>query len=179
MKNKLYVLVTLFALVFIGAVSIHAQSSQPDLSMRTALYFTGANTQKIDRAKDKYVNKDGTMELMKSQATSCDDNYCDFNIGFIAFAERAGGNGELSTYALFTVGDNESLAGNTVYFADKEQIKEGIHSVKLKMGMNKVTFTIDPYKKTAESNEDNNSFSVNFNVKAPIRIPGKKFAPQN
>ena len=42
------------------------------------------------------------------------------------------------------------------------------------MGMNKVTFTIDPYKKTTESNEGNNSFSVNFKVTpGAIVIPGK------
>jgi len=164
MNNKVYVSIGLLALALVGAISVNAQTSQLDLSMRTALYFTGAKADKIDRANDKYVvNKDGTMRLLTNQATSCDSNYCEFNIGFIAFAERAGNNGEVSAYGLFTV-DNGSSVGNEIYFADKEQIKEGVHKVKLKMGMNKVTFTIDPYEKTAEANEDNNSFSVNFKV---------------
>ncbi|CAN5611002.1 hypothetical protein BH20ACI4_BH20ACI4_05970 [soil metagenome] len=133
-----------------------------DLSMRDALYFTGAKTDKIDLKNDKYAVKDGTMELKKSQATSCDGDTCEFNIGFIAF--RSGNtNGELSTYALFQV-EKGGLVGNTVYFADGEKTKQAVHSVKLKMGMNKVTFTIDPYKKTAETDENNNSFSVNFKV---------------
>ncbi|MBA2736238.1 MAG: hypothetical protein H0U50_05540 [Pyrinomonadaceae bacterium] len=177
MKNKLYVSIGLFALALVGAISVSAQSSgaQPsklDLSVRTALYFTGA---KAD-SWDKYVVKDGTMELKMSQGTGCDGTYCEFNIGFISWAERAGKNGEVSTYGLFTV-DNGSMVGNTIYFADKELIKKGIHAVKLKLGMNKVTFTIDPYEKTAETDENNNSFSVNFKVNAPIRTPGKKFAP--
>jgi hypothetical protein len=177
MKNKLYVSIGLFALALVGAISVSAQSSdaQPsklDLSVRTALYFTGA---KAD-SWDKYVVKDGTMELKMGQGTGCDGTYCEFNIGFISWAERAGGNGVVSTYGLFTV-DNGSMVGNTIYFADKEVIKKGIHAVKLKIGMNKVTFTIDPYEKTAETDENNNSFSVNFKVYAPIRIPGKKFAP--
>ena len=161
MKNKLYVSIGLLALV--GAISVNAQTSKLDLSMRTALYFTGAKADKIDRANDKYVVKDGTMELKTSQATSCDGDYCEFNIGFISWAERAGKNGEVSTYGLFTV-DNGSSVGNTIYFADKEVIKKGIHAVKLKLGMNKVTFTIDPYEKTDETDENNNSFSANFKV---------------
>lgn len=105
MKNKLYVSIGLLALAFAGAVSISAQSSvaqpsQLDLSVRTALYFTGAKADKIDLAKDKYVAKDGTMELKKSQAISCDSNYCEFNIGFIGFREGNVG-GALSTYGLF------------------------------------------------------------------------------
>jgi len=32
------------------------------------------------------------------------------------------------------------------------------------MGMNKVTFTIDPYKKTDETDENNYSFSASFKV---------------
>lgn len=174
MKNKLYVSIGSFALALVAAASVNAQNSKLDLSMRTALYFTGAKADKIDRASDKYVNQGGTMELKTNQAISCDDTSCDFNIGFIAFAERAGGNGEVSTYALFSV-DNGSMVGNTVLFADKEQIKEGVHKVKLKIGMNKVTFTVDPYNKTAEANENNNTFTANFNVtKQAIRIPGKK-----
>ncbi|MEJ7862521.1 MAG: hypothetical protein WKF90_12900 [Pyrinomonadaceae bacterium] len=177
MKNKLYVSIGLLALALVGAISVSAQSSgaQPsklDLSVRTALYFTGA---KAD-SWDKYVVKDGTMELKTSQATSCDGTYCEFNIGFISWAERAGENGKVSTYGLFIV-DKVSMVGNELNFADKEVVKKGILPVKLKLGMNKVTFTIDPYEKTDETDENNNSFSVNFKVNAPIRIPGKKFAP--
>jgi len=147
-----------------------------DLSMRDALYFTGAKTDKIDLKNDKYVTGGGTMELKKSQATNCEGNTCDFNIGFIAF--RSGNvNGELSSYGLLQV-EKGGLVGNTVYFASGEKTKQGVLPLKLKMGMNKVTFTIDPYKKTAESNEDNNSFTVNFRVTpSPIVIPGKKIKP--
>ena len=162
MKSKIYILVGLFALLFISGTSINAQQAQTDLSMRTALYFTGAKADKIDLAKDTYVAQDATMELKKSQATSCDSNYCEFNIGFIGLREGSSA-GSLSTYGLFEV-DNGTMVGNTVYFASREKTKQGIHAVKLKMGMNKVTFTIDPYKKIGETDENNNSFSANFKV---------------
>jgi hypothetical protein len=130
--------------------------------MRNALYFTGAKTDKIDLKDDKYVVRGATMELKKSQAISCDGNICDFNIGFIGV--RSGNvNAELSSYALLQV-ENGGMVGNTIFFASGEQSKEGVLPLKLKMGMNKVTFTIDPYKKTAETNENNNSFSVNIKV---------------
>ncbi|MEJ7623508.1 MAG: hypothetical protein WKF34_05910 [Pyrinomonadaceae bacterium] len=162
MNNTPYMLASLFTLLLISGISINAQQTQPDLSMRSALYFTGAKADKIDLGKDKYVAKDGTMELKKSQATSCDDSGCTFNIGFIA-TRSAYTRGELSTYGLFEV-ESVGLVGNTVFFPFSEKIKQGIHPVKLKMGMNKVTFTIDPYKKTAETDESNNTFSANFKV---------------
>ncbi|MCA1636124.1 MAG: hypothetical protein LC785_16140 [Acidobacteria bacterium] len=152
--------------------------AQTDLSMRLALYFTGAKTDKIDLKNDKYVAAGGTMELNKSQATNCDGNTCEFNIGFIA--SRSGNvSGELSTYGLLQV-EKGGLVGNTVYFADREKSKQGVLPLKLKMGMNKVTFTIDPYKKAAEASEANNSFSVNFNVTPTLTvIPGAKVKPND
>lgn len=176
MKNRFYVLAGTLTIVFISIANAYAQT-KTDLSIRTALYFTGAKTDKIDLSKDRYVASGGTMELQKSQATKCDENTCEFNIGFIAF--RSGDtNGELSTYGLFQV-ETGGIIGNTVYFADKEATKQGILPLKLKMGMNKVTFTIDPYKKTAEANEENNSFSVTFKVTSmPVVITEKKIAPK-
>jgi hypothetical protein len=172
MKNKFYATVTALTVLFIGALSFHAQTST-DLSMRTALYFTGAKTDKIDLKNDKYVAAGGTMELQKGQATGCNGNTCEFNVGFIAFRNGAT-TAELSTYGLLQI-EKGGLAGNTVYFAAAEKIKQGVFPLKLKIGMNKVTFTIDPYKKTAESDENNNSFSVNIRVSpGAITIPGKK-----
>lgn len=173
MKTKFYFLISLFAVMVVSAVSSYAQQPLPDLSMRAALYFTGAKSDKIDLAKDKYVTSDSTIELKKSQATSCDDSGCTFNIGFIAVRSEYT-RGEFLTYGLFEV-ENVGVIGNTVYFANGELIKQGVHSVKLKMGMNKVTFTIDPYKKTAETNENNNSLAVNLKVTSlAFVMPGRK-----
>ncbi len=173
MKKQIYVFLSVFTIMVLSAVSNYGQQPLPDLTIRTALYFTGAKTDKIDLAKDKYVAQDGTMELKKSQATSCDESGCTFKIGFIAVrSENA--RGELSTYGLFEVED-VGLIGNTVNFGQGELIKQGVHPVKLKMGMNKVTFSIDPYKKTAETNENNNSVSVNLKVTSlAFGIPGRK-----
>jgi hypothetical protein len=206
MKNKFYIFISLFALVFISAVSIDAQTSetqktrcrpqkttkpkinnakttevetQTDLSVRPVLYFIGARTDKFDFENDKYakyVSDGGTMQLYKLGATSCNGDICKFNIGFIA--SRSGETtGELSTYGLFQVTDGSSI-GNTVYFAAGEQTKQGVYPLELNVGINKVTFTIDPDKKTVESSEDNNSLSVTFDV-SRLGIPGKKTLRKN
>jgi subtilase family serine protease len=46
------------------------------------------------------------------------------------------------------------------------------------VGINKVTFTIEPDKKAVESSEDNNSLSVTFDV-SRLGIPGKKTLRKN
>ena len=176
MINILYRSITLMTLTLAGAIYICGQQSQPDLSMRTALYFTGAKTDSIDLAKDKYVVKDATMQLTKAQGSGCDDSGCMFNIGFIA--TRTGTTGVLSTYGLFTV-ESVGLTGNTVYFGAGVNVKQGVHSLKLKMGMNKVTFTIDPYQKTAETDENNNTFSANFKVVGTSVPQIKRVIPKN
>ena len=146
----------------LAAAGAFAVNAQTDLSMREALYFTGANASQIDLKKDKYVARGGTMQLKTSEASKCAGNTCDFNIGFIGF-RTGNSSSELSSYVMLEV-QNGGLVGNTIYFAAAETTKQGVLPLSLSPGLNKVTFTIDPYKKTAESNERNNSFSVTFNV---------------
>ena len=175
MKNKSNILLGLFAILFLLGTSAGAQQPLPDLSMRMALYFTGTKADKIDLATDKFVVAGATMQLKKSQGKNCDDNGCTFNIGFIA--TRSGyTRGELSTYGLFTV-EGVEMVGNTVFFGWPDKSKQGVHALKLKMGMNKVTFTIDPYQKTAETDENNNSFSASFNVISDTLPPIRKVPP--
>lgn len=152
--------------LFIFAFSILATfvsvNAQTDLSMREALYFTGANASSINLAKDVYVAKGSTLNLSAELAKKCDKNVCEFNIGFIG--TRTGNNaGELSSYGLISV-EGGGLTGHNVAFAGSEAIKQVVVPVKLKLGMNKLTFSIDPYKKVPESNETNNSFSVSVIV---------------
>lgn len=162
MRKRTYTFAITLTAILLTAMSALAQQPQPDLSMRTALYFTGTKTDKIDLVKDKYVAAGATMELKKSEATSCDNDGCTFNIGFIA--TRSGyTRGELSTYGLFTV-EGGGLVGNTIFFGYPDKFKQGVHALKLKFGLNKVTFEIDPYQKTAETDETNNSFTANFKV---------------
>jgi hypothetical protein len=135
-----------------------------DLSMRDALYFTGAKNDKIDTKNDRYVTKGGTMELRASEALSCGGGQCEFNIGFIGF--RSGNTaGAITSYGLLQV-ENGSNAGDNIHFAAGETNKQRVIPLKLRMGLNRVTFTIDPYKKTEETNEANNSITVSFNVLA-------------
>jgi hypothetical protein len=145
-----------FAISLLSAASTFGQAATTDLSMRRALYFTGAKANKIDTKTDKYVAENGTMTLKQSDSTKCEDGGCYFNIGFIAFRKPTAGT--LSTYGLIQAGGGS--AGNTVYFANNERTKHGVFPIKLSIGTNKVTFQIDPYKKTPESNENNNSVSV-------------------
>ena len=154
-------------LLFAGSVAVllisaTTASAQTDLSSRSALYFTGAKANQIDLKNDRFVASGGTMELKASDGANCSNGSCEFNIGFIGF--RSGTtSAALSSYGLLQV-ENGGMVGNTIYFAPAQSIKQGVLPVKLKTGSNRVTFTIDPYKKTAETNERNNSFSVTFNV---------------
>ena len=162
MKNKLMgTAVTVCACLLLVAQLVQGQEVRTDLTMRRALYFTGARTDKIDLKSDRYVAENGTMTLRQSAATKCEDGGCYFNLGFIAFREPASASA-LSTYGLIQAAGN--LVGNTVYFAANEKVKQGVFPVKLALGANKVTFQIDPYKKTSEWNENNNSFSVTIIV---------------
>jgi hypothetical protein len=138
-----------------------ASGQKTDLSARRALYFTGQKTEKIDLKNDKYVAADKAITLKKSEATACDSEGCTFNVGFIAF--RTSPVGALKTYALLQ-GAGIGIVGNTVQFADKETTRQGVLSLKLKVGRNKVTFQIDPYNETPETDETNNSFSVWISV---------------
>ena len=152
-------LITFALAILVTSVSVEAQT---DLSMREALYFTGSNASTIDLKNDKYVAKGATLNIPAELAKSCEKNTCEFNVGFIGF--RSGNLGTaLSSYGLISV-EGGGLVGNTVYFAASEATKQAVHPVKLKTGMNRITFTIDPYKKTPETNERNNTFSVNVIV---------------
>jgi hypothetical protein len=152
--------VGIFAISLLSTASAFGQAATTDLSMRRALYFTGGKPDKIDTKTDRYVAENGTMNLTQSDATKCEAGGCYFNVGFIAFRQPS--RGTLSTYALIQAA--AGLVGNTVYFADKEGTKQGVLPVKLHVGSNKVTFQIDPYKKTPESDENNNTFSVTIVV---------------
>jgi hypothetical protein len=160
MKNHLIKAAVTCACLLLIVQFARAQGATTDLSMRRALYFTGAKTNKIDLKNDRYVAENGTMTLKQTDATKCEDGGCYFNLGFIAFRKPAAG--ALSTYSLIEgVG---GVIGNTVSFADAERTKQGIFPVKLAIGSNKLTFQIDPYKKTTESDESNNRFSVTIVV---------------
>jgi hypothetical protein len=152
----------LFTFAFTMLVTSLSLNAQTDLSMREALYFTGPNASSISLAKDAYVAKGSTLNLSADVAKSCDKNTCEFNVGFIGF--RSGNTtGVLSSYGLISV-ENGGLAGNTIYFAASETTKQVVVPVKLRLGTNKLTFAIDPYKKTRETNENNNTFAVNVIV---------------
>lgn len=158
-------------LTFVSAVSAKAQT-QTDLTSRQALYFTGTKTSSIDLKTDVYAAKDATLNVSAAIAKSCDNNTCEFNVGFIGF--RSGNvTTELSSYGLISVAGT-GLFGNTIHFAASDATRSVVVPVKLKPGMNKLTFTIDPYKKIAETNERNNTFSVSVLV-----TPGRGNAGSN
>jgi hypothetical protein len=134
--------------------------SSNDLKLRQALYSNGADASKVNTAS-RYATPSRALTLKKSEAISCDGDKCTFNLGF--FALRGDRGAELSTYALLR-GATFGIVGNTVFFASGEMSRGVVHAVKLKAGENKVVVEIDPYKKTAESDEANNSFEVTIVV---------------
>jgi hypothetical protein len=131
-----------------------------DLSLRRAIYLTSSKTA-IDLKNDKYVAANNTIKVKKSDAVSCQGDKCIFNLGIIAF--RSEGRGTLRTYGQFT-GKTLGIVGNTIIFNDGEKTKQHVLPVTLVVGSNVITFTVDPNKQTAETDENNNSVDVRIVV---------------
>lgn len=131
-----------------------------DLSMRRAIYIASSKTA-IDLKNDKYVTPNSTIKVKKSDALICQGDKCTFNLGVIAF--RSDGNGALSTYGQFS-GNTIGIVGNTISFNAGEKTKQHVLPVPLKIGLNEITFTVDPNKKTAETDENNNEITVKIIV---------------
>lgn len=131
-----------------------------DFSFRPALYINGTETGKVNTTA-RYVTAGKTITVKKSEALSCDGNTCTFNLAFFVF--RNNGDGEVATYALIR-GNTIGIVGNTVSFQNGSRTRDVVFPCKLKVGENKLTVEVDPYKKTAESNENNNSFEVTIIV---------------
>ena len=136
-----------------------AGGDRVDLSSRRAIYLTGKKSV-IDLKNDKYVAAGGTIKVKKSDAISCAGNKCTYGLGTIAF--RNGTTTAMKTYGQFS--GKASTAGNTILFQDNETTKQHVLPVELAVGANVVTFTIDPENKIAETNENNNNFSVTIIV---------------
>ena len=160
MKTKLSGMLSLaFICATISPFAL-ARDSRVDLSTRRAIYVTKSKTS-IDLRNDKYVAANGTITLNRRQAESCEGNKCTFNLGIIAI--KSGGPSTLNAYGQYT-GQTFGSVGNTIVFADSEGTKQQVLPVSLAIGKNVVTFTIDPEKKIAETNEANNSMTVTIVV---------------
>jgi hypothetical protein len=158
MKTRFTVaLISAFALLQLMSPIAAGQQVTTDLSMRRALYFTGAKTGSIDTKNDNYVAAGGSMTLTKSQSTSCDASGCVFNLGFFAFKQPAGK--ATNTYGWIEL-QSGGVVGNTIHFSDKESVRAVVYPVKLAIGTNKLKVAIDPEGKISETDESNNSFVV-------------------
>jgi hypothetical protein len=153
------------------AIAARAQADKPqlpappapvvwDFSLRPALYLNGTEAKKVD-TKAKYVTAGKTLTVKKSEALNCEGDTCTFNLAFFIF--RNGDHGDLSTYALIQ-GKTLGIAGNTVSFQNGSKVSQAVFASKLKVGENKLTVAVDPYKKTLETNEQNNTFEVTIIV---------------
>jgi ABC-type amino acid transport substrate-binding protein len=160
MKTTLFKILCITLLCSSVSMPILAGGDSVDLSSRTAIYFTGRKTS-IDLKSDKYVATGGAIRVKKSDALSCQGDKCTFNLGIIAFRSTA--TATLKTYGQFT-GKTLGIVGNTIIFNEGEKTKQQVLPVNLVVGNNIVTFTIDPNKQTAETDENNNSFDVRIVV---------------
>jgi hypothetical protein len=130
-----------------------------DLRLRQDILFTGQKT--TFSPSDKVTQAGGTLTLNKREAVKCDRKYCTFNLGVVVY--RDVGDGVLSTYALIR-SEQGGIGGNTVIFQAGETRKGVIYPVSLAIGKNKVIAEVDPYKKTAETNETNNTVTITIIV---------------
>lgn len=164
MKTKtgkpLCLLVTVLATMSFVCSAFGNAPPAVDLSLRQAIYLTASKTA-IDLKNDKYVADHSTIRVKRSEAVNCQGDQCIFNLGIIAF--RSDGSRALRTYGQFT-GKSVGIVGNTIFFNDGEKTKQQVLPVTLIMGNNIVTFTIDPNKQTAETDENNNRVEVRIVV---------------
>jgi hypothetical protein len=160
MRRKL---LTILCALLLSAQALPAVAAPPqrlDVGVRLAVYLTG-NKSVIDLSKDSYVAAGGAITVKKSQATGCDGDKCKFNLGVVAF--RQGTTNPLNVYGQFT-GKTLGIVGNTIVFQNGDKIKQQVLPVSLMHGRNIVTFTLDPQNKVAETDENNNSFTVTIVV---------------
>jgi hypothetical protein len=159
MKTKSSVILTLASVWALLSPLTPARDLRVDLSIRRAIYITKSKTS-IDLKGDRYVDENRNITLNKRQAESCQGNNCTFNLGIIAI--KSGGTSTLSTYGQYT--GAFGIVGNTITFSANESTKQQVLPVALAVGKNTVTFTIDPQKKIAETDEANNSVTVTIVV---------------
>ena len=144
------------------AAAAYGQKTVTDLSLRRALYFTGAKADKIDTKTDSRVTDGGLIVLKKSDGANCSADGCYFNFGF--FVMRTPTVGSLHTSAIL-----QPAGGNApsmeVDFKHNEAAREVVIPIKLTQGATKLTVRIDPFNNTPEKDEANNHFSVTVVVK--------------
>jgi hypothetical protein len=160
MRTKSIAIPAAIVLCAMGSLLVLANDDRIDLSSRRAIYLTGKKSV-IDLKNDKYVTAGGSIKVKKSDAVSCSGDKCTFGLGAIAF--RNGSTKPMQTYGQFT-GKTFGIVGNTISFQDNETTKQQSLQVALSTGENLISFTIDPQNKIAETNENNNSFSVTIIV---------------
>ena len=167
MKNKK--LFAIWIALLIGGASTITVVAQTDLNTRKAVYFTGAKTDAIDLKNDVYVASGAKLNLSAELRTSCDNNVCEFNVGVIAIKS---GSGPVSTEIEVRTG--EGTFSKQVAFGASETAKHVVLPVKLKLGKNQVSVSIDPKKISTEPDEGNNSFSATVMVNWKRANPGYK-----
>ena len=144
------------------AATAHGQKPETDLTVRRALYFTGARTDAIDTKNDSRITEGGLMVLKKSDGANCTPQGCSFNFGF--FVMRSPAAEGLHTDAMVqAVGGNPS--DRAFDFKEREAVREVVVPVRLRPGATKLTVRVDPFNNTHEKDEANNHFSVTVVVK--------------
>ncbi len=159
MKKRASKIITIFTLCALAATVVSAQP-RTDLQLRRALYFTGNNPSAIDMKNDKYVAENGVMNIKKSEAFKTEGAYFYFYLGFIAFRDPAGP--QFQTYVQYQ--SKLQSIGNTTTFLNNEKSRQGVFPLKLQTGRNVIKVVIDPFQKTTETDENNNSFTVTIVV---------------
>ena len=167
-STRVFVLSGSILLLLFAATALHAQT---DLNTRKALYFTGSKADSIDLKNDIYVANGATLNLSAELRVSCEQNECVFNVGIIATRT---GTGVLSTEVVIQVAKSGEKFTKTFEFAANEKSKHVVLPVKLNLGKNQLSVTIDPNKTTAETDEANNSFSGTVMISWKRLNPGNK-----
>ena len=161
MKNQVKFMVLAIVILQAG-LSIRAQA---DLSVRQALYFMNPKAVTIDFKNDKLATVGSTLSVPSELAESCDGGFCKFRVGVMIL--RSGNIASIPSGFAIVSADGRVPIGNSFSFGPTQAAREFFLPVKLRYGVNRITFVIDPHKKTQETDESNNTFSVTVTVERP------------
>ncbi len=147
--------------------------AEVDLTMKGGIYLTGKKYS-IDFANDRFVAKSTRVDVFTDQAAAFVNGYYVFHIGAVGLRSGAVYT-PLETYMQFyVVGLGLEITSKEMIFNGNRKWSNIVVPVSLKSGSNRLVLSIDPSKKLAESNEDNNLLWVNVVVNQRFPSAGPK-----
>ncbi len=159
------------ALAIIGLCA--STEAQVDLTMKEGIYLTGTKNT-IDFANDRFVAKTTRVDVFTDQAAAFVNGYYVFHIGAVGLRSGAVYTPLETNLQFNVVGVGKGVTVKKMIFNGNRKWSNIVVPMTFKSGSNRLVLIIDPFKKLAESNEDNNIIWVNVVVNQRFPSAGPK-----